>query len=405
MKNSRRNFLKKSALATAGTMLIPSFLSAFQRGNQFPLNSGKRLVVIQLSGGNDGLNTVVPYSNDIYHRLRPSLAVGAKDVWKLDDELGLNPVMKGLKEIYDEGFLSVVNSVGYPNPDRSHFRSMDIWHSGSASHEYWQTGWLGRYLDAKCEGEEEVKSYYGIEADDALSLAMKGNRVKGMAVKDIRKLHQTTKDEGLRHLAGHYPEFIDDHDHQVAYLYKTMAETFSSADYIYEKSKIYQSTQEYPQNKFAKQLKNVAELIISQADVRVFYLSLSGFDTHAFQKNPQERLLKTYSESVHAFVKDLKKNNGLDDTLIMTFSEFGRRVAQNASNGTDHGTANNLFLIGGKLKKAGIYNGQADLSDLDNGDLKFKVDFRNIYAEVLDGWLNTQSEVILKEKFKRLGIV
>ena len=206
-------------------------------------------------------------------------------------------------------------------------------------------------------------------------------------------------------MAEIYPEKIHNHDHEVAYLYKTMAETFSSADYVYEKSKIYQSKQNYPQNQLGKNLKTVAELIISGAETQVYYVSFSGFDTHINQKNLQHRLLQNYSTALTAFVKDLKENNQLDDTLIMTFSEFGRRVAQNASLGTDHGTANNLFLIGGKLKKAGVFNDAPNLQNLDEGDLKYQVDFRKIYASILENWMDTSSELVLKDKITTLPIV
>lgn len=404
MSQSRRDFLKRSALVTAGTMLIPNFLSAFEQAKQLQATNGKRLVVIQLSGGNDGLNTVVPYQNDIYYRSRPSLAIQPQEVLKLNHELGLNPALSGLKSLYDDGLLSVINSVGYPNPDRSHFRSMDIWHTGSSAKEYWQTGWVGRLLDAHC-GNTCEQAHLAIEVDESLSLALKGEKIKGLATQDVKKLYRTTQDKGLRHLAKKYPELVDEHDHEVAYLYKTMAETFSSADYIYEKSKVYRSKEAYPKNQLGRNLKSIAELIISGSSTKVYYASFSGFDTHANQKNQQARLLTNYSEAVTALVKDLKKNGFLDDTLIMTFSEFGRRVAQNASNGTDHGTANNVFLMGGKLKKAGAFNNAPNLSDLDEGDLKYQVDFRSIYASILDDWMNVDAQQVLNGKFDKLGVV
>ena len=220
MSQSRRDFLKRSALVTAGTMLIPSFLSAFEQSNSFKALNGKRLVVIQLSGGNDGLNTVIPYQNDIYYRSRPSLAIKANEVLKLNHEIGLNPALSGLKSLYDDGLLSVINSVGYPNPDRSHFRSMDIWHTGSNANEFWQTGWVGRLLDAQC-GENCQQAHTAIEVDDTLSLALKGEKIKGLATQDVKKLYRATQDKGLRYLVNKYPELVDEHDHEVTYLYKT----------------------------------------------------------------------------------------------------------------------------------------------------------------------------------------
>jgi uncharacterized protein (DUF1501 family) len=189
------------------------------------------------------------------------------------------------------------------------------------------------------------------------------------------------------------------------YLYKTLAEATSSADYIYDKSKIYQSGAAYPNSEFAGQLKTVAELINSGIETKVYYVSLSGFDTHVRQQTQHERLLSTYAEAAHAFVSDLEKNNRFQDVLIMTFSEFGRRVSQNASGGTDHGTANNLFVMGKNLKKKGFINGTPDLSKLDQGDLIHDVDFRSVYATILNKWLDTSSSSILNGQFKTLDFI
>lgn len=400
----RRHFIQRSALASVGSMLIPNFLKAFEmeRLNQNTLGD-KKLVIIQWSGGNDGLNTVVPFQNDIYYRERPRLAVPKNEVIKLNGELGLNPVMSGLKSLFDEGYVSIINNVGYPNPDRSHFRSMDIWHSASDSNEYIYTGWLGRYLDAYCNNTDCKTAYEAIEVDDTLSLAMKGEKVKALAVKDMQKLYKATKDKQVQAFTQ-MPKADDDHEN-VAYLYKTLAETVSSADYIYEKSKLYKSRANYPQQPFSQQLKRISEFICSGLETSVYYASLSGFDTHVNQKNQQERLLKQYSEGIKAFVDDLKQNNRLNDTVILTFSEFGRRVAQNASGGTDHGTANNVYVMGGNLKKAGIFNENPNLSDLDEGDLKYSVDFRQIYATLLQKQLNANAQRILGKDFKLLDLI
>ena len=184
-----------------------------------------------------------------------------------------------------------------------------------------------------------------------------------------------------------------------------MIETYSSADYIQNTSKTYKTTAEYPATQFANQLKTVSKFINSGLQTRVYYVSLSGFDTHVGQQGQQGRQLKTYGDAVAAFIKDLKQTNKLDDTLVMTFSEFGRRVEQNASNGTDHGTANNIMLYGGKLKKAGIYNSAPDLSTLDNGDLKYQIDFRDVYATVLDKWLNVDNSLVLNKNFAGLQFI
>ncbi len=395
----RRNFLQASALAST-SLMVPSFLQGANHRKLMRSRSGKVLIVVQLSGGNDGLNTVVPYQNDIYYQMRPRLAVQSNQVLRLNDDLGLNPVMASLRDLYNEGYLSIVNSVGYPNPDRSHFRSMDIWHTASDSNAYWQTGWLGRYLDNACQGCE--LPYHAIEVDDSLSLAMKGEQRNGFAMSNAKQLQKANRNQFLQALGQHRHHHEEEN---VAYLYKTMVDSQSSAQYLFEKSKVYQSRVAYPNTAFGKNLQQIAELITANTDTQIYYASLGGFDTHANQKNQQERLLKQYADGMKALVTDLKKNGLFKDTLIMTFSEFGRRVKQNASSGTDHGTANNLFLIGEGLRKPGFYNQAANLADLDNGDLKYQVDFRNIYATVLQDWLATPAPAVLGKQFDTLGLL
>lgn len=395
----RRDFIQASAMVST-SMLAPSFLKAFSPTRRYRSRAGKILIVVQLSGGNDGLNTVVPFRNDIYYQNRPRLAIQQNEVLRLNDEQGLNPAMSAMRELYEAGHLSIINSVGYPNPDRSHFRSMDIWHTASDPHEYLSSGWLGRYLDSACA--QGAPAYHGLEIDDSLSLAMKGEHFGGFAMGNPDQLQRSSENRFLKAVGqqGH-----NHHEENVAYLYKTMIDSQSSAAYLYQQSKVYTSQESYPQTPFGQDLKQIAELITADTDTRVYYVSLTGFDTHANQKNQQERLLKQYAEGMQALVRDLKRNGLFDDTLILTFSEFGRRVKQNASNGTDHGTANNLFLIGGQLKSPGFFNAAPDLSRLDEGDLIYQIDFRNIYASVLENWLEADAPQVLGRQFEPLKIV
>jgi uncharacterized protein (DUF1501 family) len=397
----RRDFLKNSALAS-GAFLIPAFLKPLEAMAMPAITGYKNLVIIQLSGGNDGLNTVIPFGNDIYYQKRKTIAINSNDVIKLNDMQGFNPNLSALKEIYDQGWMSVINSVGYPNPDRSHFRSMDIWQTGSDANQFLSTGWIGRYLDANCQ--DCKNPYTAIEVDDTLSLALKGKNLKGIAVQDPNKLFQTTREPFFKDLM-HEPDNDHLHKDNLGYLYKTMIETYSSADYIQKTTKTYNVTATYPTTGLGYQLKNVSKFINSGLQTRVYYVSLSGFDTHVGQQNQQGRQLKIYADAVAAFVKDLKQTGKLDDTLVMTFSEFGRRVEQNASNGTDHGTANNVFLFGGKLNKAGIYNQAPDLTTLENGDLKYQVDFREVYATLLNKWLEVDNTTILNKNFSGLDFI
>ncbi|MDG1394686.1 MAG: DUF1501 domain-containing protein [Flavobacteriaceae bacterium] len=394
----RRDFLVKSSLASS-MVFVPSFMKAFE--NLDPALLGyKKLVVIQLSGGNDGLNTIIPYRNDLYYSNRPGISIPKNKLIDIDGELGLNENLAPLKSLYDKGYLSIINNVGYPNPSRSHFRSTDIWHTASSASTYLDSGWMGRYID-----QYGKKPYSGIEVDDSLSLILKGNTINGVATKDAKKMFNNAKTPFFSKVLETQTE-AHLSEHNLGYLYKTMVGAKSSAMYIYETSKTTTSTQSYPNNPFAKQLKTTAEFINSKLDTKVYYVSMGGFDTHANQANRHARLLKTYSEAMEVFVKDLEASDSFKDTLILTFSEFGRRVQQNAAGGTDHGAANNLFVIGKNLKKPGIYNDSPDLSNLDkNGDLHYTIDFRSVYATLLDQWLGASHSKVLGNSFNTLNFI
>ena len=398
----RREFVRYSALASA-SVLVPDFLKAF--GNRMiPVaGNGRILVVIQLSGGNDGLNCVVPYRNDIYYKARPQLGLKKEELLVLNSEAGLNENLEGLADLYHNGQLAILNSVGYPNPNRSHFRSTDIWQSACDEDKIPETGWIGRYLDAQCH-DGCIKPHAAVEIDDTLSLALKGNKMKGLAFRKPQNFSKVSQNTVLRGAAASYHPHPDGNP-SAEYLNKTLVETFQSADYIYEHSKIYRSKQIYPQHEFGMHLKTIAELICSGSETRVYYISLSGFDTHAFQRGQQNRVLKVYSEAMKAFHADLTEANRFNETAILTFSEFGRRVEQNASKGTDHGTANNVFIAGGKLAEAGLINALPDLQTLDQGDLIHRVDFRQVYATFLDKWLGTDPAKILNGNFTSLNFI
>ena len=395
----RKDFLQIGSLATASLML-PRFLKAFERPALVPPGN-KVLVVLQLSGGNDGLNTVIPIRNDIYYKSRPRLGIAKEQALSLTDEVGLHPALTSLKDLYNDGSLGILNSVGYPNPDRSHFRSMDIWHSASNSNEYVYTGWVGRYLDAQCAGCD--KPTQALEIDDVLSLAMKGEHIKGLAMKDARRLFNTSNEKYFKEIAANHS--TEASEKPVDYLYKTMAETVSSADYIFKQSRMHPTNAEYPKSDIGNSLKTIASLIFSDINTKVYYLSLGSFDTHVNQEGQQKRLFTEMNDAIGAFVKDLKTNNRFQDVMLMTFSEFGRRVSQNASGGTDHGTANSMFFVSGGLQQKGVLNALPDLADLQEGDLKYKIDFKNVYATVLNKWLNADDKKILGSQFDYLNFI
>jgi uncharacterized protein (DUF1501 family) len=395
----RKQFIQVGSLATASLML-PKFLKAFESRNVVPAGN-KVVVVLQLSGGNDGLNTVIPYRNDIYYRSRPRLGIERARALALTDEAGLHPALVNFKDLYDDGSLGIINKVGYPNPDRSHFRSMDIWQTASGSSEYWSTGWVGRYLDAQCSGCD--KPTQAIEIDDMLSLSMKGEQVKGIAVKDPRRLYGTANEKFFRDVMKNHGN--ETGEQPVDYLYKTMAETLSSADYIFKQSRLHPTGGEYPKTELGNSLKTIASLVFSEINTKVYYVSLGSFDTHINQQAQQQRLFTQMNDAVGAFVKDLKANGRFDDVLLFTFSEFGRRVSQNASGGTDHGAANNMMLVSGGLKEKGLINGLPDLTDLNEGDLKHSVDFKNVYATILKKWLNADDQLILHNRYEQMNFI
>ncbi|MBX2934112.1 MAG: DUF1501 domain-containing protein [Ferruginibacter sp.] len=393
----RKEFLQLGTLATA-SMMMPKFLKAFEKPMMVPPGN-KVVVVIQFSGGNDGLNTVIPVRNDIYYRERPVLGISKDKSLLLTDEVGLNPALEAFKSLYDDGSLAILNNVGYPNPDRSHFRSMDIWQSASESNVYIQTGWLGRYLDAQCKGCD--KPTQAVELDDILSMALKGEDNKGLAFKDPKKLYNISNGRFIKDVNADHTSS----EETIDYLYKTMSATLSSAKYIYEQSRVHPTSQTYPNTELGKDLKTIASLIFSDINTKVYYVSLGSFDTHVNQENQQKRLFTELSDAVKAFTTDLKNNGRFDDVLMMTFSEFGRRVSQNASNGTDHGTANNMFFISSGLKEKGILNAMPNLADLNQGDLKHNVDFKAVYATVLNKWLAADDKLILGNNYSHLSFI
>nr|WP_315029021.1 DUF1501 domain-containing protein [uncultured Chryseobacterium sp.] len=380
----RRDFLKISSLATA-SLMVPNFLKAMTLDEALNPNQNI-LVVLQFTGGNDGLNTIIPSKNDIYFRERKTLAI--QNSLPLTDEAGINPSLSYFKELFDSGELSVMNNVGYPNPDKSHFRSMDIWQSASRSDEFLDTGWLGRFLDEECYRCEHPTQ--ALEVDDMLSLALKGENNKAFAFKDPKRLYQTSQEKYFKSLYDHHHD-----DETVSYLYQTLGSTINNAGYIFDKSKAKKTEQTYPNSQLGKDFKTVASLIKSDINTQVYYLSVGSFDTHVNQSDRQSKLFSDINEAVKSFVSDMKSNGLFKNILLMTFSEFGRRVAQNASNGTDHGTANQMFFISGNLKRKGILNTLPDLQNLKEGDLIYTEDFRKVYATVLKNWLKADSSKVL----------
>ena len=391
---NRRDFLQRSILTSAGILFLPDALTGALANSSVKT---KKLVVIQLSGGNDSLNMVVPYADRLYYKARPTLAIKKNEVLKLSKYQGLHPAMPAFRELYEQGRLSIINSAGYPEPDRSHFRSMDIWQSASDAGEYLSTGWIGRYLSFL--PEEERKPHAAIEVDTNLDLALKGNSITGLSLEHPGKLYESIRRGLFRPLTQNISGSTGNPG--LDYIHETMRETVSSIDYIHSKTVTSgrATVRDHSKGKLAANLSVIAGLIKAGLSTRVYYTTFASFDTHVNQAPQQARLLKELSEGVGSFVKELDEAGLMDDVAILIFSEFGRRVKQNASNGTDHGCAGNILLVSNDLKTKGFYNDPPDLSDLDKGDVKYKIDFRSVYAALLEKQLDMKHELVLGRQF------
>jgi uncharacterized protein (DUF1501 family) len=438
---TRREFLRASLLGGALSWTVPSFLAnTFSALHAEAADSATQavtgrdstiLVVLQMAGGNDGLNTVVPHADDNYHRARPKLGLSSGEVLKLNDETGLHPGLAGFKALYDEGRLSIIQGVGYPNPNRSHFRSTEIWQTASEAEKFEKYGWLGRYFDNACPGCDPTvgvsigrqtpqafaaKNPTGVSLENPENYRfISSDRESGkLSEQSFRKLNEPDGDGG----AGMAPETAELNSgasigaihgasrpsgSALDFLERTALDAQVSSDKIRAISGKTSGKAGYPQSQLGNSLKLVSRLIAGGLPTRVFYVSQGGYDTHVNQLNAHQRLLKDLGDSMKAFVDDLKGQGNLARVLVMTFSEFGRRVTENANSGTDHGAAAPMFIIGEKVK-AGLMGQAPSLApgDLFEGDIKYNVDFRRVYAGVLEAWLKTPSTPVLGQKFDPL---
>lgn len=421
MSHTRRVFLHRGLTLVSAAVTVPTFIDSTVWAMADPLDQkrtqqdsgkdGKILVVVQLSGGNDGLNTVIPYADDEYQRARPALAKRGDAVLKINNYIGLNAKLAPLKSLYDDGMATIIQGVGYPNPNRSHFRSMDIWHSGIPEKEITTSGWLGRYFDATCSGEDP---HPGVCIGESAPLAMKGEKITPLSFerpenyryngKDLERYKQLNS--GADPSPKSKPEKIITPGSQLEFLTRTAMDAQVSSDRILDLVANYQTRSQYPNGEYGNGLKTVAAMIRGNLPTRVYYVTLGGFDTHANQDNRHDRLMEEFANGVSAFWKDMKDQKNEQRVLMMCFSEFGRRVQQNASQGTDHGAAAPMFLLGPAIqKKAGVLGQHPSLTKLDQGDLIYNIDFRNVYATILQDWMDTPSKPILGQQFKTMPII
>jgi uncharacterized protein (DUF1501 family) len=408
MRTTRRKFLQttigSSTLLSMG-LTAPQFLTCGARAAETAPGE-KVLVVVQLSGGNDGLNTVIPIADEAYAKNRIVLGIPKDQVLKIDEHFGLHPQMTGFRKLIDDGRLAIVQGVGYPNPDRSHFRSMDIWHTAKSDVEDKTDGWLGRCLDcsARTSGGDVPALHLG---PNPSPLALNSLKTPVPSIESLESFRMRS-DNGalpLPSLSKLAEAARPDAPELLEFMRHSTLSAYSSSEEVQEVLKQEREATGYPAFALAQKLKQIAQLIDAGLATRIYYVSLDGFDTHANQLAGHAALLNELSAGVSAFVDDLARRSQIDRVLVLCFSEFGRRVRENASQGTDHGTAAPVFLAGGGLVP-GLIGAQPSLTDLDaEGDLKFHTDFRRLYATLLARWLDCPIEPVLGRAYEPLPLL
>ncbi len=415
---TRRNFCKSCGLITMAGVMAPSFLAQTVTASSTNLAQGKRaLVVVQMTGGNDGLNTVVPFNDSAYHSARPTIGLKDTDLLKINEELALSASLKGLKGLYDNGQMAIVRGVGYPNPSYSHFRSMEIWQSAEPDKAP-DGGWLGRLLTAEAKaGNKDALTKLGITIGNTgqgggAPLAFWTEKTVVLSFNGLDRFTfkadpQLKTDREAQLAAARKIYGVSNNNALADYVRTTALDALNASESLEKLASNYKPAVTYPKTPFADRLKTVAQLLDADYGTRIFYLSTDGsFDTHFNEAAAHPRLLQGMSEALDAFYKDLAAHNLDDSVLTMTFSEFGRRVAENGSRGTDHGSAGPMFIMGGKnVVKPGLYGTQPSLTDLDAGNMKSSVDFRSVYSTVLKNWLGTEPNPIVGGDFPLLDFV
>ncbi|MEZ6033170.1 MAG: DUF1501 domain-containing protein [Planctomycetaceae bacterium] len=394
---TRRQFLRRSSLiAMAPT--IPLFLRSTAQAN---ISSQQEhiLVVIQLDGGNDGINTVVPIADEGYAKHRNELRLKSDRLIKLMDEVSLHPSLKPVAELFEDGKLAIVQGVGYPNPNRSHDVSMAIWQTARFDREDHKSfGWLGRAMDSRSDSVRNGNPDSILLGSENPPVALRGRRSTSVSLADLSDL-QLKNDVQLTSVAN------SGHDELLSFARRATLEARATADLIEEVGKSSAGDQShYPETQLASRLGSIAQLIKAGFNTPVYYAIQSGYDTHAVQLPSHSRLLRELAGVMKAFQDDLAAAGLADRVLTLCFSEFGRRVQENASLGTDHGTAGPVFVMGSKVN-TGLIGTPASMTDLEDGDLKMQFDFRQVYATILDDWLAVPPEKVLSGEFEKMALV
>ncbi len=405
---TRRDFLRNSL---AGTGLIawglnaPRFLARAAAEAEKAKGKDNILVVVQLTGGNDGLNTLIPHGDwDGYSNLRNVLRIPKEQIKKVNDQVGLHPSLDGLAGLLEDNALCIVQGVGYPNPDESHFRSMDIWQSASLAKDM-NEGWLGKALKrlpstpafhCSADNEPSPLAFDGAPVRVPSLARLEDYQLRTVASSSADGKEQRKVIEAGASLQGGKQRLLD-------FVQQTAVNTYASSKRLQELAKSYEPKVAYPATGLANRLKLAAQLIEADLGARIYYVSIDGFDTHANQLATHANLLREVSDAMTAFFKDMSAKGHRDRVLMMTFSEFGRRAKENGSRGTDHGSAAPMFLVGGKVKP-GVVGDHPSMTDLYMNKLKHHTDFRQVYAAVLDQWLGVSSKEVLGETFKPVEV-
>ena len=377
---NRRDFLRFSGMLPFTSPLIAKHRS--------PSSNSKILILVELSGGNDGLNTLIPYRDPHYYRLRPNLAISQKQVLSLQEGMGLHPALKPLLPYWDAGQLAWVQGVGYPNASRSHFRSINIWETARSTGKKSAIGWLDKPIMAS------KKPVDGIILDNSIG-PLSNQYIKTLSIESPERFIQQVKGIQTRQKNTHNPALA--HVLQQQQLLNSAATNI--ADHLQHAADL---NLHFPKHDFAQQMYHAARLIASGVDVPIYKVGLAGFDTHAKQAQQHSSLLSQLSTGLAYFAKTMQQLGLWEQVLIMSYSEFGRRVAENGAAGTDHGAASTQFVLGGKVQ-GGLYGKTPLLEDLDQGDLKYNTDFRSIYHTVSSQWL--QHPIKELAAFKRLNFL
>ena len=396
---SRRQFLQASTAAWTFASRLPLPLAAAATATK----ESTVLIVIELQGGNDGLNTLISTQDPEYRRLRPKLAIPANTTLTVTPECGLHPQLRGFAELLERDQLSIVTNVGYDQPNRSHFESMDIWHTCLRGDQRRGDGWLGRWLQESAAAPGSLAALHLGDQQLPLALRSQAHPVPSIRSREQFRL-QAPNAESLQQelLIAAAPE--PSSDDLLGFIRSSTSTALQTSERIQEIGRRSTTTTSWPEGPLSRELQTISGLIRAGLETSVYYVSLGGFDTHAQQPDAHARLLRQLGDGVSALMKDLNDAGQADRVLVMCFSEFGRRVAENASDGTDHGTAGPVFLIGNNVVP-GLTGTLPDLNQLRDGDLQYSTDFREVYADLLQNWFRTDSEKILGGSWKPCGAV